>query len=308
VLHALIFLRCSVALPGAMELIEVGRLIGDDENGVKIVKNGLNGMTSVRKVVTTTGLPEAFAKTLLGESEILRELNHPYIVRLSKELEVSAERLDFTMEYLTGGDCKALLQEVGGSLNEVSTSVLAAQVLSALHYCHTRGIMHRDVKTDNLVLVRPAVTDDQCKTELCCKLIDFGFATRCDEPLRAVIGSTAYMAPEVFSPSSDYDFKADIWGVGAVVFELLTGAPPFGRLDEQGSDRHIKAKIRKCTRSGNMEEDFLQAPAWQKLTQNAQSFLRSLLQADPKLRPTAKQALSHEWVRIHQRICSAGGG
>jgi len=295
-------------LPNAMEFIEVCRLIGDDENGVKIVKDGPNGTTLVRKVVTTTGLPQSLAKTLLREAETLRGLKHPNIVRLDQELEVSVERLDFTMEHLTGGDCKTLLQEVGGSLSEASTSIVAAQLLSALHYCHSRGIIHRDVKTDNVVLERPAVMDHCPTSELCCKLVDFGFAARCDAPLRAVVGTLAYMAPEVFSPSSGYDSKVDIWGVGAVVFELLTGAPPFGNLDKKGSDRHIKAKIRRCTRSGSIEEDFLELLAWQKLTQPAQSFLLSLLQVDPKLRPTAKEALSHEWVRIHQRIGSVGGG
>jgi len=291
-----------------MQLVEVRTILGDDDNGVKIVTEEATGTTWVRKVVTTEGLPQQVADMLLAESRILGRLDHPHIVRLHSELEVSAERLDFVMEYLAGVNGIDLLQTAGGSLSEASASALVAQVLSALHCCHSHNIIHRDVKTENIVLSKPIVKDDHCAKDLCCKLIDFGFAAQCDKSLRAVVGTTAYMAPEVFSSACEYDFKADVWGVGAVAFELLTGTPPFGSLDEQGNDRHIRAKLRKCIRSGNMESELGRAQSWPELTQQAQNFVLGLLQVNPEMRPTAKQALGHEWFSLHKCLGAAGGG
>eukprot|EP00930_Biecheleria_cincta_P038952 TRINITY_DN26781_c0_g1_i1.p1 TRINITY_DN26781_c0_g1~~TRINITY_DN26781_c0_g1_i1.p1 ORF type:complete len:302 (-),score=37.16 TRINITY_DN26781_c0_g1_i1:381-1286(-) len=301
-------MRGEALFPDVMKLVEVRSVIGDDDNGIKIVSEEATGTTWVRKVVTTEGLPQQFADMLLGESEILARLDHPHIVRLHSELEVSAERLDFVMEHLAGGNGRDALQTVGGSLSEASASTLVAQVLSALHCCHSHKIIHRDVKTENIVLSRPIVKDDRCATDLCCKLIDFGFATQCDTTLRAVVGTAAYMAPEVFSSACEYDFKADLWGVGAVAFELLTGAPPFGSPDEQGDDRHIRAKLRKCIRSGTVEDELGRARAWLELSQQAQSFVLSLLQVNPEMRPSAKQALGHEWLVTHKCLGAAGGG
>jgi len=291
-----------------MQLVDVRSILGDDNNGVKIVRDEATGTTWVRKVVTTEGLPQQTADMLLAESKILGRLDHPCIVRLHSELEVSAERLDFVMEHLAGGNGTDLLQTMGGSLSEAAASALVAQVLSALRCCHSHNIIHRDVKTENIVLSRPIVKDDHCVKDLCCKLIDFGFATQCDTSLRAMVGTTAYMAPEVFSSACEYDFKADVWGVGAIAFELLTGMPPFGSPDEQGNDRHIRANLRKCIRSGNVEDELGRSQLWLELTPQAQSFVLSLLHVNPEMRPTAKQALGHEWLAVHKRLGAAGGG
>ena len=102
-----------------------------------------------------------------------------------------------------------------------------SQLLSAIAYCHERGIAHRDLKPENILLE----TSNKDKPEI--KVIDFGTAQAFNpsSTFKGTIGTAYYIAPEVFTKS--YDQKCDIWSCGVILYILLSGIPPFnGKTDE----------------------------------------------------------------------------
>lgn len=292
--------------PGRYETVL--RLSGDDSNSVDLVRECATGQERVRKTVSTGGLPRETAELLRGEAWALGTLDHPGVVRLHEHTEDrEGERFVLILEYLPGGDCEGFLKESGGAMNEAIVARLTRQLLTALSYCHAQGIVHRDVKPGNLCLL-PAPSGRGVD----CKLIDFGFAS-CGGgvALRDFLGTLPYMAPELFlGYPPTYGAKADVWSAGVLAFELLVGAPPFGRSEDHGgSFGRVSAAIRSFARRGSPEADLEKAaPRWGHMSAEARDFLLSVLCADPAERPTATVATDHPWLQGRDCPPSLGGG
>ncbi len=155
------------------------------------------------------------------EAEILASLASPHIAR-SYELD-SIDGLPFlVMEYLEGPTLAELVEREPFCVERAIAILL--DVCLALEQVHAHGVVHRDVKLENLMLVEQEGT-------LRAKLIDFGIAKRLDAPpseaCDAWVGSPRYMAPEQLDGDAGLDRRADIWSVGIVAFELLSGEHPF---------------------------------------------------------------------------------
>lgn len=121
------------------------------------------------------------------------------------------------MELMDGGSCLSLLKR-GGPLPDEVTAVIAREIVLGLHYLHTQGIMHRDIKAANVLLTRTGQV----------KLADFGVAAQLihrESQRNTLVGSPYWMAPEVIRQSM-YDGRADIWSLGITIMELATGHPP----------------------------------------------------------------------------------
>lgn len=148
-----------------------------------------------------------------------RKISHPNVVRLHDLYDVDG--VDFVaMEYVDGESLREILEQ-NRHLSPGFVRRLGMEVLQALQACHDAGVVHRDVKPDNLL-----VTDDGTT-----KLIDFGIAKfgTGDEKLTAtqkVLGTPAYMSPEQLC-GEPVDLRSDLYSFAAVLFELLTGRPPF---------------------------------------------------------------------------------
>lgn len=134
------------------------------------------------------------------------------------------------MEYLHGSDVRAVLRD-GGVLPVQDAVDYVLQAAEAIAEAHTLGIVHRDLKPSNLFLIeRPDGTP-------CIKVLDFGIskvtstAACLDEASMtrtgAVLGSPLYMSPEQLYSSRDADMRTDVWALGAILFEMLSGRPPF---------------------------------------------------------------------------------
>lgn len=153
------------------------------------------------------------------EMSILERLKHPHIIRYFGGGEHQG-RLYYAMEVLDGGNVRDLLDRYGNfSWQEVAT--IARQVCSALQHAHNHGIIHRDLKPSNLFMTSQASV----------KLGDFGIARdthSADLTSHGLtVGTHAYMSPEQIRGESDVTGKADLYSLGCVLFELLTGQKPF---------------------------------------------------------------------------------
>ena len=132
-------------------------------------------------------------------------------------------------------------------------------MLRALSYSHSLGIVHRDIKPENIMV--------DFSREKSLKIIDFGSAVeynRHTERLRDKLGSSLYMAPEIFN--EDYDERCDVWSVGVLLYILLTGKPPFtGHSEHEIKSKMIKGEIK------------LSEPIWEYVSEDAKSLIRMLL-------------------------------
>uniref|UniRef100_A0A672NEJ8 non-specific serine/threonine protein kinase n=1 Tax=Sinocyclocheilus grahami TaxID=75366 RepID=A0A672NEJ8_SINGR len=169
----------------------------------------------------------AKSQTLLGkEIKILKELKHENIVALH-DFQVGCITLQmFGWMYCNGGDLADYLHSKG-TLSEDTIRVFLQQIAGAMRVLQAKGIIHRDLKPQNILLSHPAGRKSH-SNNTCIKIADFGFARYLQNNMMAatLCGSPMYMAPEVIM-SQNYDAKADLWSIGTIVFQCLTGKAPF---------------------------------------------------------------------------------
>lgn len=160
------------------------------------------------------------ARRLLTEKKVLCSVDHPFITKMYCSFE-TPDALNFVLEYCPGGDMYFLLEKFAKNrLPEDHVLFYAASIALALRYLHDRGILYRDLKPENILLDEAGFL----------RLADFGFAReqmqRSEQSCTSFCGSADYIAPEVVR-GQGYGLAADLWSFGCVVYELLTGYPPF---------------------------------------------------------------------------------
>lgn len=214
------------------------------------------------------------------ELDLLKQLHHPNIVKCLGE-ECNANCLRIYMEFVAGGSISSLIRKFG-PLQERQASNFTRQILQGLEYLHSKGIVHRDLKGDNL-LVEPHGT---------LKLADFGTArdihstTAC---AHAVVGTANFIAPELVSENTLTDVTSDIWSVGCCVIEMLTGSPPLSHLSNQYSIMMLIAETKGDLHHLYIPKDNTWSP-------EALDFIKQCLQRTPVKRPTAHQLGTHRWI------------
>ncbi|XP_056631732.1 serine/threonine-protein kinase unc-51 isoform X2 [Diorhabda sublineata] len=172
----------------------------------------------------------AKSQNLLGkEIKILKELtklHHENVVALL-DCKESANYVFLVMEYCNGGDLADYLQ-AKGTLSEDTIRLFLIQLADAMKALYAKGIVHRDLKPQNILLSHSGPKLHAKPSEIKLKIADFGFARFLQDGVMAatLCGSPMYMAPEVIM-SLQYDAKADLWSIGTIVFQCLTGKAPF---------------------------------------------------------------------------------
>ncbi|CAI5950342.1 unnamed protein product [Closterium sp. NIES-65] len=211
-----------------------------------------------------------------------RAATHPAIVQLHWVFEDDVG-VHLVMDFCDSGD---LYDEVvrRGRLPEKESALLFRQIASALAFCHSRGVMHRDMKPENILLHKQG----DASNRLTVKLADFGLAIPllAGETTRGISGSTFYMAPEVLS--GEYGHSADVWSLGVLLFTMLSGAVPF--LGDDNSDST------EAVLNGRLD---FSSPEWATISVEAKGLIRCMLHRDPRRRPTAAKVLSHPWVLLN---------
>ncbi|XP_053982281.1 RAC serine/threonine-protein kinase isoform X2 [Hylaeus anthracinus] len=159
----------------------------------------------------------------LTESRVLRTTNHPFLISLKYSFQ-TADRLCFVMEYVNGGELFFHLRR-SRIFGEDRTRFYGAEIISALGYLHSQGIIYRDLKLENLLLDK----DGHIKIAdfgLCKEDITYGRTTK------TFCGTPEYLAPEVLE-DNDYGRAVDWWGVGVVMYEMICGRLPFYNKDHE---------------------------------------------------------------------------
>ncbi|KAG5338423.1 hypothetical protein C0989_007307 [Termitomyces sp. Mn162] len=183
---------------------------------------------------------------VIQERRLLEEVDHPYIVNLRYAFQ-DDENCFFVLDLMLGGDLRFHLERLG-SLSEEVVRFYVAQLSSALSFLHESGIMHRDLKPDNILL------DERGNAHL----TDFNIAVHFGERrLTGVAGSMAYMAPEILTKRG-YTYHIDWWSLGVCAYELIFGRRPFrgrtnGDLTYSITKDHLKWPEdveKKCSRLG----------------------------------------------------------
>lgn len=259
------------------------------------------------------------------EIAVLNYLNHPNVLRLHEVyMEPSTgekQKVFLITELCEGGDLlfriNYHMETLKAPMSEGRSGYILRQILSAARYCHSRGIVHRDIKPDNILFVDASA----CSVV---KLVDFGlagFAEKLRESAKSVTvprshsaarlakilpsagarwlhvrklmmqraGTAYYMAPEMIQVGC-YDQKADLFSIGAVFCEMLTGSHPFytPKVDDAQS---VVAKI-SSSRAVRLPKD-----KYEKVSFAAQELCHRLLEKDPKQRLSAAEALDHQFFR-----------
>ena len=235
-------------------------------------------------------------KYLDNEIMILKDIDHENIVKLYDVKETS-QYFYLVTEYCNGGglsDCLEKYQEEhNAAFPEELVQYLMKQIVSALRYLHSKRILHRDIKLDN-ILVNYESEEDRINKNLMkakVKMIDFGFARylKKEELAYSTLGSPINMDPGILrklnkmehSKEYGYDEKADIWSLGTACYEMLIGNCTF----DAESMKELVTKVER----GNY---FLPST----LSKEAVSFLNGMLQYDFKKRFTAEQLYRHKFL------------
>jgi len=240
------------------------------------------------KIIKKKALAEDERKKLKNEAEILRQLDHPNIIKLYEIFE-DKKYYYIIMEFLTGGELfeKITDEDFYGDFTEKDAANIMQQVFRGINYCHSNNVVHRDLKPENLLL-ESNVTSESLggKKSMKIKIIDFGTSQQFEvggkSKMEERYGTPYYIAPDVLNKR--YDEKCDIWSLGVILYILLVGYPPFNGSDDK--------KIIDAVKKG---EYTLDEPEWDDVSDEAQDLVKQCLTYDPAKRASASAALEHPW-------------
>ncbi|KAF9464737.1 hypothetical protein BDZ94DRAFT_1190676 [Collybia nuda] len=274
----------AVTSRGANKWIK-GALIGAGSFGkVYLGMDASNGLLmAVKQVELPTGSApnqerkKSMLSALEREIELLKNLQHENIVQYLYS-SIDDEYLNIFLEYVPGGSVTALLRNYG-AFEETLVKNFVRQILEGLDYLHERDIIHRDIKGANILVDNKGGI----------KISDFGISKKVDDNLLtgnrvnrpSLQGSVFWMAPEVVKQSG-HTRKADIWSVGCLVVEMLTGEHPWAQLTQMQAIFKIGSSAKPTIPSD--------------ISAEAQEFLHLTFELDHEARPSASELLLHPWI------------
>lgn len=244
----------SSGLPGISELnksfpqLEIFRLIGRGGMGAiyQARQTSLDRDVALKLIAKEVSQDPTFVERFEREAKTLAKLSHPNIVTIYDFGYTSDGVAYLIMEFVDGINLREAMKSrsvgPGDALNIVAT------ICNALDYAHSRGVIHRDIKPENILLGEDG----------CLKVVDFGIAKIVDDSIRTptltatrqVLGSLHYLAPEQLESPNEVDHRVDLYALGVVFYELLTGELPLGRFEPpsvlyNGADKRFDGVVLK---------------------------------------------------------------
>lgn len=259
-----------------MQRYEMGKLLGKGSfakvyhaRSVKTLQNVAIKVIDKNKILKCGPMDQ-----ISREIAVMKLVKHPNIVQLY-EVMATKTKIYFVLEYVKGGELFNKVQR--GRLKEEVARKYFQQLITAIDFCHSRGVYHRDLKPENLLV-------DESRN---LKISDFGLSAlpdckRQDGLLHTSCGTPAYVAPEVISRKGYDGAKADIWACGVILYVLLAGYLPF-------HDKNLVDMYKKIYKAE------LKWPSW--FSSDIRKFLRSLLHPNPNARISITEIMEHPWFR-----------
>ncbi|XP_064830619.1 MAP/microtubule affinity-regulating kinase 4-like isoform X1 [Oncorhynchus masou masou] len=238
---------------------------------VKLARHILTGKEVAIKIIDKNQLNPTSLQKLFREVRIMKGLNHPNIVQLFEVIETE-NTLYLIMEYASGGEVFDYLVS-HGRMKEKEARAKFRQIVSAVHYCHLKNIVHRDLKAENLLL----------DADSNIKIADFGFSNEftMGNKLDTFCGSPPYAAPELFQGKKYDGPEVDIWSLGVILYTLVSGSLPFdGQNLKELRERVLRGKYR--------------VPFY--MSTDCEGILRRFLVLNPTKRCTLEQIMNDKWI------------
>jgi len=220
--------------------LEILELLGKGGMGAvyKARQRGLNRLVALKILPPEVGRDPTFAQRFEREAQALGRLNHPNVVTVYDFGQTDGLYF-FLMEYVDGVNLRQAIK--AGSMTPEAALAVIPQVCDALQYAHDEGVVHRDIKPENILLDRRGRA----------KIADFGLAKLlAHDPSEVhltqthqIMGTLRYMAPEQMEGTHQVDHRADIYSLGVVFYELLTGELPIGRFAAPSKKVHIDVRL-----------------------------------------------------------------
>ena len=288
-------------------LYELGEIIG--QSGTSVVhlatRRADGTRVAVKMVPKSLGDAQPLGSDFVREVRIMLRLRHAHVLGL---LDVFDEpnSAALVLELCRGGDLHDLLTRSGGGLREDETRNVMYQLLSAIAYLHDAGIIHRDLKLENVLMTTKSA-------RALVKLSDFGFAKRTDalairgggsavtnkqrqKKRDTVLGTLEYMAPEL-AHRGNYDVHVDVYACGIIMYALLAGRLPFEMPAQSTSlSQKKRGSVAETANSSGSLPSFTE-PECAGISDEARMMICEMLNPNWRKRPSAKVVLEHAWMK-----------
>ena len=259
-----------------LSFYKYGRIIGRGAFGkVNIGLNVLTGrIVAIKSFNKKNIISESAKKKILYETNLMRGLFHPSVTKILETFE-SEKYMLIIMEYISGGNLQNFVKK-RRKLGEKTAKILFRQIIQGIKYIHSRGIVHRDIKLENILLDLNNIV----------KICDFGVGKliKPSTILKDQCGTPVYMAPEIIKGQGYHGFPVDIWSAGVALYIMLSGALPFNKDKENGLQYSI------------VNNDIAKING---VSDEANDLLKNILEKDPNKRFTANQILEHPWMNTN---------
>jgi len=217
-------------LLSSLEHLQNGRYaiikkLGEGGKGIvyKARDTALNRVVAIKMLRSAVSSEDAYSR-FMREAQAVAKLNHPNIVSIY-DIGKEGEKQFFVLEFVDGMSLRELMKTYPEGKCDLQTVLrISIDVCSALQYAHSQGVLHRDLKPENILITEEGIA----------KLMDFGLAKMLGQPSITqegiIVGTVAYVAPEN-ALGKGADAKSDLYSFGAVLYEMVTGKPPFAGED-----------------------------------------------------------------------------
>jgi len=275
------------------ETYNLGEAIGFGASGEVLLATHKTNNTKFACKIVKKNSSINDAQSMSTEIEIMKRIRHRNVVSMY-ELYETPKCLWIILELVDAGDLLSHLATIDEHSEKLAARFIK-QVFHGLHYLHSLGIVHRDIKLDNILLNHEGMI----------KLADFGLSAlvrlgesgydpdeskkrKSYRELHEMWGTREYFAPEIINQA--YGPQADVWAVGCILFEILCGRHAFPHEPGEENQSHY-ARIKK----GLLD---FSKPGWSKVSNGAKELVKMLLTIDPTERLSASEALLHPWIKL----------
>ena len=209
--------------------------------------------------------------------------DHPNIIKFNNVF-VLDEHICISLEYAYSGDMFHYIHSKNWIKSEIIIRSYFMQMISAVYHCHTMGICHRDIKLENLLINNETI-----------KLCDFGYSCRLDNLDKKVVGTIAYIAPEILSKTQKDGTKLDIWSCGVVLYCMLFGHYPFQNMD---NPKDLSLYLKNVLNNNYI--------MYNTISLECQDFIGRIFVLNPDDRISIIEMFSHPWFKAIELKSASG--